>query len=100
MKTWIFVSLEKCFFTSGNIEYAETIDNKNFRLWPTIQEAYDYVNAQEQILRKKGFRLVDSGNGSKESGIAFWCRHESADGRAVVYEVCVRIVSGELFCIH
>lgn len=95
--TWIYMMVDKGFFTDNGVEYSCALGETDIQLFSTYDDACRSMDFREKGYRQYGYEVKDSGNGTDGDDLVYWARYENEEGRAHVFEIRRKIVYGDLF---
>ena len=97
LQTWIYLFIDKGFFTKDGVEYACALGETDVQVFNSYDSARQTMTFRREGYQKYGYKLVDSGTGADDEDLIFWKRLEDKEGHAHVFEVHRKIVYGEVF---
>lgn len=99
LQTWVYMMVDKGFFTVDGVEYAIALGETDIQLFNSYNEACRIMNFRCEGYYNKGYKLEDSDYCAEDRDLAFWKRLEDEGGHAHVFEIHRKVVYGDLFTV-
>lgn len=97
LETWIYMLVDKAFFTENGHEYAVALGEDDIKLCSTYDDAVRQVDVRSEVYHDLRYSLSYSDVGEEDSSIVYWKRLDRDDGYAHVLEIHKRVIFGDVF---